>query len=259
MGTSEVQGKLWGAEAQDWADLFEPMSCPLWLSMLDSTQVQKNTRFLDLGCGGGGASILAAHRGANITGLDAAPALIDIASKRLPEAHFVVGDLENLPFAENSFDVTFASLSIMFTSDPKNALSEMKRVTSGEGFVTVGIWGKPKDCDYRHVLKAVVDSLPSPPKGEGPFALSQDEVLENIFKDVGLKIYESAEVNAPFEFEDFDIMWRNVNSVGPVQAAKQIVSEEKIKSAVFQASQPFFRASGNILFNNRLRYVTAKL
>lgn len=259
MGTSEIQGNLWGAEAQGWAKLFEPMSSPLWLSMLDATQVQENTRFLDLGCGGGGASVLANKRGAKVTGLDAAPPLIKIASRRLPKAQFFVGDMEALPFDNDCFDVSFASLSIMFTSNPNRAIAEMKRVTSPGGFIAVGIWGKPEDCDYRYVLKAIVDTLPCPSEGNGPFALSQDEVLESIFRNAGLDKLQSAEVSAPFEFENFDIMWCAVNSVGPVQAARQRVSEERLKTAVCQASKPFVQASGSILFQNRLRHVTAKV
>ena len=92
MGSSELQGKLWGAAARDWAELFEPTSMPIWEAMLDSAEVGQGTRFLDLGCGGGGASVLAAKRGAQVAGLDAAEALLDIARERLPDGNFRVGD-----------------------------------------------------------------------------------------------------------------------------------------------------------------------
>lgn len=64
---------------------------------------------MDLGCGGGGSSALASERGIRLGGLDAAEALIEIARERVP-----YGDLEKLPYADNSFDVAFASLSIIF-------------------------------------------------------------------------------------------------------------------------------------------------
>ena len=91
--TVETQAAMfWGAKARDWAELFEPMGTPLWEAMLDSTAVGRGTRLLDLGCGGGGASVLAAERGAQVAGLDAAQALIDIARKRVPKGDFRVGD-----------------------------------------------------------------------------------------------------------------------------------------------------------------------
>ena len=198
MGSSEIQGKLWGAAAKDWAELFEPMSKPIWVAMLDSVEVKKGTRFLDLGCGGGGSSVLANKRGAQVSGLDAAEALISIARDRVPDGDFRVGDLEELPYDDNSFDVAFASMSIMFATNPSIALHEMGRVTVSEGRVTVGIWGKPEDCEYRHLLKAVADSLPSPPPGNGPFEFSGPGILEGMMESAELKIIDSGEADAPF-------------------------------------------------------------
>jgi SAM-dependent methyltransferase len=257
MGSSEVQGKLWGKSATAWAELFEPMSKPIWAAMLNSTKVKQETRFLDLGCGGGGASVLANERGAQVTGLDAAEALIKIARDRVPKGNFRVGDLEELPFDDNSFDVAFASMSIMFATNPSVALKEMGRVIVSGGRVTVGIWGKPEDCEYRHVLKAMADTLPSPPPGKGPFALSGDGELEEMMEGVGLKVSDSGEVAAPFLFNNYELMWKIVSSAGPFQSARQVVDEQKIKTAILQAAKPFQSDSGEILFNNRFRYVTA--
>jgi ubiquinone/menaquinone biosynthesis C-methylase UbiE len=97
VGSSKAQGMLWRSAAQDWAGLFEPTGKPLWVAMLDSAEVDQGKRLLDLGCGGGGASVLAAKRGAHVAGLDAAEALIEIARERLPGGDFCVGDLEQLP------------------------------------------------------------------------------------------------------------------------------------------------------------------
>ena len=257
MGSSEIQGKLWGAAAKDWAELFEPMSKPIWIAMLDSVNVKKGTRFLDLGCGGGGSSVLAIERGAQVSGLDAAEALLAIARDRVPNGDFRVGDLEELPYDDNSFDVVFASMSIMFAVNSSIALREMKRVTASEGRVTVGIWGKPEDCEYRYILKAVADSLPSPPPGNGPFAFSGPGILEGMMKSAELKIIDSNEVDAPFRFKDFEIMWRIISSAGPLQSAKQLIGKRKLKEVIIRAAEPFQSDNGEILINNRFRYVTA--
>jgi len=257
MGSSEVQGTLWGKAAKDWAELFEPMSKPIWVAMLDSAGVNNGTRFLDLGCGGGGSSMLANERGAQVSGVDAAKALITIAHERVPDGDFRVGDLEELPYEDQSFDVAFASMSIMFAANPSIALREMGRVIVSGGRVAVGIWGKPEDCEYRHVLKAVADTLPSPPSGKGPFALSGDGILEEMLESAELKIIDSGLVNAPFQFKDFDEMWKIVSSAGPLQAARQVVSDKKLKKAIIQVAEPFQSDNGEILFNNHFRYVTA--
>ena len=66
--------------------------------------------------------MLAAERGARISGLDAAEALIAIARERLPEGDFRVGDMEDLPFENEVFDVVIAASSLQFSEDRVAAL-----------------------------------------------------------------------------------------------------------------------------------------
>ncbi len=63
MGSSDVQGELWGQAARDWAELQEPMHKPLWDAMLEAGSIRHGSRVCDVGCGGGGASLLTAERG----------------------------------------------------------------------------------------------------------------------------------------------------------------------------------------------------
>jgi SAM-dependent methyltransferase len=255
--SSEIQGKLWGAQAQDWADLFEPAGTPLWEAMLDSAEVRAGTRFLDVGCGGGGASLLAARRGASIAGLDPAEALVGVARVRVREGDFRVGDIEEMPYETGSFEVVFASLVLMFAANPNAALRELRRVCIPSGRVTIGIWGNLMDCDYRHVLSAVASLAPIPPASKGPFALSGDGVLESIVRDAGLRATDKGEVMAPFVFADDDMMWRTVRSAGPIQAAMQTIGEDQVKAAVLRAAKPFRDNTGRISMSNRFRYLTA--
>ena len=68
MGTAKIQGELWGAAPQEWAEIQEPLHTPLYAAMLNATSVRQGTRLLDVGCGGGAASLLAAERGAHVSG-----------------------------------------------------------------------------------------------------------------------------------------------------------------------------------------------
>lgn len=257
MGSSKEQGKLWGEKARDWAELFEPMSKPIWVAMIGSVNIAEGTRFVDLGCGGGGASVLAYEMGARVSGLDASKALIEIASERVPTGDFRVGDLGELPFDENSFDVSFASMSVMFADDPSAAFKEMKRCTIPGGYATVGVWGNPEDCEYQAVLKTVASVRSNPPTGRGPFALSGTGVLEELMEMAELNVVDSGEVDGPFLFEGFDMMWQMVASAGPIQLAAKEAGVEKLKAAIMKAARPFQTDNGDILFNNRFRYVTA--
>ena len=75
MGTGKEQAELWGPGARDWSDYNEPMCTPFYQAVLDAAEVGQGTRLLDVGCGGGFALLLAARRGAVVSGIDATAAL----------------------------------------------------------------------------------------------------------------------------------------------------------------------------------------
>src|SRR4051794_26386448 len=99
-GSAAVQGELWGARAVDWARLQEPRQRTLYRAAFDALSLGAGTRVLDVGCGSGLALREAADRGAEVAGLDASEALVDIARRRAPGVEIVVGELEDLPFAD---------------------------------------------------------------------------------------------------------------------------------------------------------------
>ena len=259
MGSSKVQGELWGAAAQDWAELQEPQHLPVWRAMLDAANVKQDTRFFDAGCGGGGASFLAAQRGASINGLDASEALIAIAKERIPEGDFRTGDLEDLPYDDNVFDAIIAAMSVQYTSDPITALRELRRVCDPSGRFVVCTWGVPEQCEQRVVFKAVRDSLPSAPSVEGPFALSSPGALENLVEQAGWKVIGSSEVDCPFEYPNLDTHWRAQRSGGPFQAVLRTIGEKELRLAVDEAIKPFQTSTGSVHLQNSFRYVTATI
>jgi SAM-dependent methyltransferase len=101
MGTAHVQGDLWSASTQDWADLQERVCIPLFEAVSERLRVGNGMRLLDVGCGAGGAAQIAARRGARVSGLDASGAMIEIARKRVPDGDFSVGEIEELPYADH--------------------------------------------------------------------------------------------------------------------------------------------------------------
>lgn len=53
MGSAAIQGRLWGARAEDWATYVEQVCLPLHAAVLDAARVTAGTRLLDVGCGAG--------------------------------------------------------------------------------------------------------------------------------------------------------------------------------------------------------------
>jgi ubiquinone/menaquinone biosynthesis C-methylase UbiE len=104
MTTAKEQGELWGSRAQDWGRCGEPAWHDVFTAVLDQAQIGEGIRHLDIGCGAGGTLVLSRQRGAIVAGFDASENLAAIARQRLTNAEILVGDMEDLPFADQVFD-----------------------------------------------------------------------------------------------------------------------------------------------------------
>jgi SAM-dependent methyltransferase len=141
-GSATRWGPLFGGRARDWAETWEGpqgWGIPLYRHILDRAQIGPGTSVLDCGCGAGRFAQMAADRGASVAGIDAAGELVEIAAERTPGGDFRVGDLEALPWPENSFDVVTGFSSFQFADDKVRALAEARRVSRG----TVGCHSPP--------------------------------------------------------------------------------------------------------------------
>jgi len=258
MGTAQVQGELWSAEARNWANLIERFHAPLYKSVFDRVGVNRGTRLLDVGCGAGLAAQLAKELGAQVTGIDAAPALIEIARERVPDGDFRVGDMEELPYTEASFDVVTGFNSFPHAAKPVVALKEAKRVTRLGGQVVMVTWGKPQDCEHAAIMAAIAAFLPVPPTGAGGvFALSEPGRLEALLEQAGLIAGESGEIASTFAWPDDETAWKAISSAANTVMAVRYVGEEKVRQAVLDSLAPFRTSNGGYREENKFRYVVA--
>lgn len=235
MGSAEIQGPLWGAEAWDWAQFQEQTVLPLFGAVLDAAHVSSGTRFLDAGCGAGLPALLATLRGARVSAFDASTELTAIAQQRLPDADIGEADLEALPYDDSSFDAAAAINSLFYAADSSAALRELVRVTRPGGRIVVTSWGQPDQCAYGSVLRAVGALLPSPPPGApagGPFAFSAPGVLEDVLASTGLCVSERGEVSCPFIYPDAETSLRGQLSSGVVQRAIAHSGEAAVRTAI---------------------------
>ncbi len=259
MSSMEIQGQLWGMASRDWANLQESRMANVWGEMLELLTVRRGTTLADLGCGAGGASRLAAERGASVYGLDASPPMIEIAREIVPDGEFRVGDLEDLPYSDGAFDAVLAANSIQFAGDPRHALGEVQRVCRPDGRVAVAVWGLPENCDARAMFEAVIGVLPERPPGGGPFALSMPGVLDEMFDQAGLRKTGEQVVPSAMSYQDMPTAWRAMRSAGPLQGAIRAVGEEPVHDAVVDALSQFQGPDGRIELKNEFKVVTARV
>jgi SAM-dependent methyltransferase len=177
------------------------MTRPVYEAVLERAGVKSSTRYLDVGCGAGMAAQIAAARGAQVSGIDAAEALLQIARWRTPGGNFRQSDLEELPFDDHSFDVVTGFNSFQYAGNPAVALGEAQRVTKPGGTVGIVTWGNPDGMEAASLVAAVRPLMPPPPPGApGPFALSDESALRKFASDAGLKPVEVFDVDSPFVY-----------------------------------------------------------
>jgi SAM-dependent methyltransferase len=257
-GSATVQGDLWGARARDWAEVQEPAQSELYPPIFDAAGVHEGTSLLDAGCGSGVAAAIARQRGAKVSGIDAAPPMVEIARERVPDADFRVGELEALPYDDDSFDVVTGFNAFQYAADPVHALQEARRVARPDGTVAILTWGQPEHCEADAIIKALASLLPPPPPGApGPHALSAPGALEDLARQAGLTPSRAAEFSTRWEYPDRDTALRGHLASGPAAKAIKAAGKERVAAAISDAIAPFRTAAGGYVLENNWRYVLA--
>jgi SAM-dependent methyltransferase len=257
MGSADVQGRIWGARARDWADVQEAVAVPMYEDVLRATGLRAGASVLDVGCGSGIFCAMAARLGATVAGLDAAPELLAIARERVPGGDFRVGEMEALPHPDGAFDLVTGFSSFQFAADPAGALREARRV-SRTGTVVIAVFDKPEASQSTAYLGALGRLLPPPPPGApGPFALSADGALEALAQRAGLTPRAVHTVACPWVYPDAATVLRGLMASGPAIRAIQAKGEDAVRDAVLDALAPFRMPAGGYRLSNSFRYLIA--
>jgi SAM-dependent methyltransferase len=257
--TADVNGRLWGARANDWAEIQEGTARPVYEAAFERTWVRAGTRYLDAGCGAGMAAQLAAERGAQVSGIDAAEPLLEIARRRTPMGDFRRGDLEELPFNDRSFDVITGFNSFQYAGNPVVALAEARRVSRPGGTIVIATWGDPDGMEAASLVTAVRPLMPPPPPGApGPFALSDESALRKFAIDAGLTPAEIFDVDSPFVYPDEATAIRGINATGVAARAMENSSEQAVTDAHAKAIAPFRQRDNSFRINATFRCLLAQ-
>jgi SAM-dependent methyltransferase len=138
-------------------------------AVIGRLQPQPGQRLLDLACGTGAVAELAASAGAEVIGVDIAPALIDQAKARAGERgleiDYRVGDAEALELEDASVDLVASTCGVMFAPDHEAVARELARVTKPGGRSALACW--TPDSGLARMFQVMRPFQPSPPPGVG--------------------------------------------------------------------------------------------
>lgn len=181
---------------------------PHYLSMaamlVKQTNVSASDTLVDIGCGTGNVAITAGRRGADVVGVDIAPEMLYRARERtdvldLDTIEYRTGDAADLPFTDDTFDVTLSCLGHIYADPPDTAGNELVRVTRPDGRIGFTSWIPTSLFPFMSsVLTKYLPAEAVPNFSTPPFSWGDSDLVSDRLADaVSTLEYRSGTVSFP--------------------------------------------------------------
>jgi SAM-dependent methyltransferase len=210
--TNLEQATAWdGASGDEWtvhADRHDAACRHYDPHLMDATQITAADHVLDIGCGTGMSTRMAARAAlaGTATGIDLSARMLDEARRRshtagLANTSFIQGDAQVHPFQPAAADGVISRLGTMFIGDPVAAFTNLARALRSGGRLTLLTWQDLTNNDWVLVLRdslAAGRPLPEPPAGApGPFGLADPSLIREVLTAAGFGDIELTDLREP--------------------------------------------------------------
>jgi ubiquinone/menaquinone biosynthesis C-methylase UbiE len=210
-----------GTAAENYQRDFVPaIATPVSRDLLRAADLRPGERVLDVACGTGVISRLAAERvglGGSVTAIDIAQDMIDVAKAVAgPDGAKIdwrTADAESLPLPDASVDVVLCQMGLMFMENRSAAVAEMRRVLSPTGRVVVNTPGRIQPV-YEHLERAIVEHI-SPDLGgfvSAVFSMHDPDKVAALLREAGLRDVSATESTTIFRLAaPAEFLWQYIN------------------------------------------------
>jgi len=201
----------WSRRAPTYQLLFGEITAHAIEPLLEAAGVGAGMRVLDAAAGPGRLAAAAAARGATPVGLDIAEGMIELARRNHPQLEFHLADVEELPFADGSFDAVAGAFVLNHLPRPGRGVAELARVLAPGGGLALSVWDVPQRNRFMGVLMEALEAADAPsaelPAGPDPFAFAGDEVFATLLREAGLENVAVRTLAFSHRIGDADELW----------------------------------------------------
>lgn len=151
--------------------------------LADSADLVAGSHVLDVACGNGNATLAAARSGTHVVGVDYVPALLEDGRARAVaeglDVEFRLGDAEDLPAEDASYDAVLSVFGTMFAPDHQRSADELVRVARPGA--TIGLASWTPDGFIGEMFRVITSHVPAPSGVQSPLLWGTSSHLAEIF------------------------------------------------------------------------------
>jgi len=235
-------------------------------ALLDMAAPQLGEHVLDIGCGSGTTVLELAARvgpGGHVLGADISNQSVTRARQRIADtglwhAEVIVADVSAHPFEQNSFELAFSRFGVMFFSDPRAALANVRRAIKPGGRVALAVFRAASENLFPsgplEAVRHLLPPIPTPgPEEPGPFSWADPTRVHRILESAGFRevsltpvdpVIQLASTGEAAEAADFVMVLGPLTRVLPALSAPQ---REAVRAALEVYFQKYARPQGVFL------------
>ncbi len=248
-------------QAKNYERFFVPaIGEPVAKDLMQKVELQPGERVLDVACGTGTIAQISSQKVSktgSINGLDINPGMLAVARKQLQDAPLTwhEASAEEMPFADEKFDVVICQMGIQFMENRSAALQEMYRVLVPGGRLVINVPGPAGP-----VFKIFADALNNHINKEAAefvhhvFSLHDTSEIQKYFEDAGFKEivvqaeHKFLELPAPKQF-----LWQYILSTPLIKIVSQSDQEAQniLEQKIVEQWQQF-QTNGNMQYRQRI-------
>jgi SAM-dependent methyltransferase len=209
--------------------------------LIAAADVSAGQRALDVGCGLGALTVaLAGVLGeAAVAAVDPSAEAVRTSRARVSDAEVIVAPVEQLPFADHSFDAVLAQLVVNLVEDPIAGTREMRRVARPGGVVAACVWdanAMPLLSSFWAAAAEVAPEEVGSVDERKQVGLADPGWLRELWREAGLREVSVGRLGAAAEYDDFDDLWysfeQGVGRSGSVYLALDGERRARLRSRV---------------------------
>lgn len=254
-------GSQWGASFSSasvgamsvYDEIMVPRLFTPWAELLlDELQPQSGATVLDVACGPGTVTRLAARRvgsAGRVTGCDLSPAMLELARAKVSESasapiDYVQCSADEIAIPRGSVDLVTCQQGVQFFPDRPAALAEMRRVLGTGGRVGLAVWCGIEDCPpfaaLETAVRRVLGSESADTYRSGPWGYGDPTAFTRLVQDGGFTNVRLNRYELPVVFEGGPsqlLLTLHAASVGPALAALDGAELAELLAAVEDATR----------------------